>query len=130
MREGSEAPVHPSGEETKTEEAPDPSLTDEERETVKDAVEAMRGDLIKVKHVGPVVGAAGSSNWGSSARAPDGRIFSAPQAARSVLCFDPATGETKQLGSFRGMFKYENAGLTWPCFSRERSSTLLFAKIL
>ena len=60
---GVAAAVHPSTEETKTEEAPDPSLTDEERETVKGAVEAIRGDLIKVKHVGPVLGAAGRFRW-------------------------------------------------------------------
>ena len=39
MNGGSEAPVYPSGEETKTEEAPDPSLTDEERDTVRAAVD-------------------------------------------------------------------------------------------
>ena len=85
MRAGKDAPVHPLREETKTEEAPDPSLTDEERETVKAAVEAMRGDLIKVKHVGPVLSAGGGHKWHSSARAPDGRMFSAPLSARSVL---------------------------------------------
>mgnify|MGYP004395176111 CR=1 FL=1 len=62
MNGGSEAPVYPSGEETKSEEAPDPSLTDEERETVKAAVEAMRCDLTKVKTVGPVLGGSSCSS--------------------------------------------------------------------
>ena len=48
---------------------------------------------------------------GQGARAPDGRIYYAPSGARTVLCFDPATGETSHIGDFGGIIKYNQAVL-------------------
>ena len=31
--------------------------------------------------------------------------------ARTILCFDPATGETSHIGDFGGIFKYNQAVL-------------------
>ena len=80
--------------------APDPTLTDDERAALEEAIDSMRGELTKAKLVGPDLGSSGSK-WAVGARAPDGRIYYAPQLARTVLCFDPATGERPKRRSRR-----------------------------
>ena len=63
--------------------APDPTLTAEERAALEEATESARGDLIKAKPIGPDLGSA-QGKWAAGARAPDGRIFFAPLMARAV----------------------------------------------
>ena len=40
-----------------------------------------------------------------------GRIYYAPLNARTILCFDPATGESSRIGDFGGIYKYNQAVL-------------------
>ena len=65
----------------------------------------MRGELTKAKLIGPDLGSSGGK-WVGGARAPDGRIYYAPFFARTILCFDPATGETSHIGDFGGFMQY------------------------
>ena len=88
--------------------APDPMLTDDERAALEEAAESMRGGLTKVKLIGPDLGPSG---WAGGARTPDGRIYFAPWSAPTVLCFDPATGESCHIGDFGGIYKYNQAVL-------------------
>ena len=105
-----EARVAPDDTAARRRDAPDPTLTDDERAALEEAVESMRGELTKAKLIGPDLGSSGSK-WACGARAPDGRIYYAPFSARAVLCFDPATGETSHIGDFGGGGKYQDAVL-------------------
>ena len=88
-----DARVAPDDADARRRDAPDPTLTDDERAALEEAAESMRGELTKAKLIGPDLG-SGGGKWGGGARAPDGRIYYAPLMARAVLCFDPATDGT------------------------------------
>ena len=88
---------------------PDPTLTDEERTALQVAVESVRGDVSPAKLIGPQI--SKGPGWSGGARVPDGRIFFAPSSAKSVLCFDPATGEASFIGKISGRGKYSGAVL-------------------
>ena len=88
---------------------PDPTLTNEERAALQVAVESVRGDVSPAKLIGPQI--SKGPGWSGGARVPDGRIFFAPSSAKSVLCFDPATGEASFIGKISGRGKYVAAVL-------------------
>ena len=101
--------VAPDDAEARRRDAPDPTLTDDERAALEEATESMRGELTKAKHIGRELGST-SAKWGGGARTLDGRMYFAPMTARTILCFDPATGDTTHIGDFGGIFKYSQAG--------------------
>ena len=105
-----DARVAPEDADARRRDAPDPTLTDDERAALEEAAESMRCELTKAKLIGPDLGSGGGT-WGGGARAPDGRIYYAPVTARAVLCLDPATGETSHIGDFGGFAKYLQAVL-------------------
>ena len=80
-----DARVVPEDADARRRDAPDPTLTDDERAALEEAAESMRGELTKAKLIGPDLGSSGGK-WGRGARAPDGRIYYAPVMARTILC--------------------------------------------